>query len=648
MKWLGMALCVIAALGGWITARAAERVEDTVVVTASRVEESARTVPQSMTVIGPEELDKNQYENMAQLLQAYGFSIDSYGPSQTTSSIYIRGQRSDFSNPLDSNVLVLVNGAPIATTNLSMIPMDGIERVEVLKGAGAVQYGSSAMGGVINIIPKRGGEEFHLSAEAGGGTWNSWRALGSLSGQYKFFDFAGAVTWNRQGSNYTTGKGDLYSDTEAQSRLNYLLNFGVNFNEENRLGALIIGANDWGLGMNSNLQEEEINGGLDNKLKHINSSVNVTYDGGYEPSGLSWKFRYFNAYEQSNFEYGLNPANNSQLDITQAGGQGQVSWNWEFLTLTGGVDYTESGYSQGYNPRYTQTNTAGFFMAKLSFMDEFLVLTGGLRYDDYTFKVNGNTKDLNNTSFSGGVALNPWDWLTLRASFGESYKVPSGLYVIGYEGLYNKVEGNSDLQPEKGYGWDVGFDVRYRGLGASLTYFSTIYSDKFLYETLPNYSIRYYNGEGTSYYNGFEGQVSFDLGEFFEWDFALRPYLNFTKLLNFNDDNGNRYLNVRDFVAAFGVNFNYPEWGLEADLRFTYLGYQNEYDFNTDYPYKKIRTGGKTVGDFFISKTIYDFEDGGKFTLKAEVRNFTNENYAYRHDYPLPGRSFYIGVRYDF
>lgn len=631
-----------------VAERAAERVEDTVVVTASRLAEPEKTVPQSMTVIGPDVLDKNQYENLADLLQAFGFSIASYGPSQTDSTITIRGMRSNMSNPLASDVQVLVDGAPIATTNLALLPTDGIERIEVMRGPGAVQYGSNAMGGVINIIPKRGGDEFRLSAEAGGGTWNSWRALGSLSGKIKFFDFSGAVTWNRQGSDYTTGDGYLYPDSTADGRLNYIMNLGVNFDSENRIGAVIMGANDWGLGLTNSKLYNDVTGEQDNRIRHVNSSVDLTYRGGYEPSGLSWQFRYFNAYDQINYSYGQTPYMDSQQHVNQAGGQGQASWKWNFLTLTGGVDYTESGYAQGENPRYRQNDTAAFLLARLAFFDDMLVLTGGLRHDSYVFRVNGREKDLSNTSLSGGLALNPFDWLTLRASIGESYKVPSGLEVIGYRGQWANVEGNPDLEPEKGLGWDAGFDAHWRGLKASLTYFSTEYRDKVLPGYLPNGNTRYYNADGTSYYNGLEGNFSFDLGEFFEWDFMLRPYVAFSKLFNFNDANGDRYPNVRDFTASFGVGFDHPEWGLNADLRFTYLGYQNESRFFPDYSTEKIRSGGKTIGDFFISKTILDFEDGGKLSLKGEVRNFTNENYSYIADYPMPGRSFYVGVRYDF
>lgn len=652
-------VAVVALLCGilWVgQTLAAERVEETVVVTAGRISESTRTVPQSMVVIDSETLDKNQYENLGNLLQNYGFQILSYGPNQTSTQISIRGLRSDYSNPFDSNVLVLVNGVPIATANLSLIPMDGIEQVEILRGPGAVQYGSSALGGVINIIPKRGGEKFHLSAEGGGGTWNAYRALGSLSGRQNIFDFAGAVTWNRQGSNFTTGDGKLYPDTEVQGRLNYIMNFGVNFNEENRLGAVILGAKDWGMGLNNDLTTEERYGKLGAKTDMTNSSADINYDGGYSPSGLSWKLRYYNSYNQTSFDYGTNPLGyrNYNIDINQRGAQGQVSWNWNFLTLTGGLDYGDNEYLTNsiYNHNYQQTNTAGFGIIKLSFLEELVTLTGGIRYDAYTAKVSGKEDNMNNTSLSAGIAINPLDWLTIKASYGDSYKLPSGLYVIGYDGGGSKTIGNPDLKPEKGYGWDAGIDVHWRSLKLGLSYFSTQYTDKFVSEYSFDYNTyttetRWANADGIVYYNGLEGEISFDLGDFFEWDFALRPYFNFTKMFNYKEDDGSRLPLVRDFVAGYGVNFNHPDWGTDLDVRLNYLGYQKEPVFTGGGSEDK-RTGGKTTVDIFFAQKIYEFEDGGKFTLKAEVRNLTNENYAYRYDYPLPGRSFYVGVRYDF
>lgn len=632
-------------------ALAQEQIARKVVVTASRIEEKPDDVPQSMLVIDSEILDRNQYANLADLLQNYGLAVTSYGPSQTSSQISIRGFTSALSDPLDSNVQVLVNGTPIATVNLAMIPTDGIERIEILRGPSSVQYGSSAMGGVINIIPKKGGREFRLSAEGGGGTWNAWRALGSLSGEIKNFDFSGAVTWNRQGSNYTTGDGDLYQDTQAKSKMNYLLNFGYNFNEENRLGATILGANDWGLGQNQSLSDEQRYNGLDFSAKRVNSSFDASYDGGYAEAGLAWKLKYYNSYDLYESLYPVdNPMfmSDSSIEVVQRGFQGQASWSRKFLTLTGGVDYGHNRYYSGFSPAYTQNDTGIFGLAKLNFLDDLIVISAGARYDNYQFTVEDDSDYMNNTSLSGGIAINPLDWLTFRTNWAESFKMPSGLYVVGYSGTYG-VEPNPDLDPEKGYGWDGGVDIHFKGIRLGLTYFSTIYDNKFVSAYLPSGKSKYYNADGSTWINGLEGEVRIDMGALLDWSFTLEPYFYFTRLLNYTDPQGSKIYNTRDLVASWGINYNHEEIGLNADLRFNYLGYQKEMIYSENYerlPDK--RTGGKTVVDLFVSQRICDFKSGGKLTVKGEIRNLTNENYAYRYDFPMPGRSFYVGLRYDY
>lgn len=634
-----------------VPAKGAENLQPAVVVTASRIEEQRRAVTQQITVIGQEIIQKGQYQDIASLLQNFGFDIASYGPNQSSPQISMRGMSSSYSNPLDSNVLVLLDGTPFASTNLAMIPIDGIERIEILRGPGAVQYGSSAVGGVINVIPRKGGEKLRLSAEAGGGTWQAYRAMGLLSGEIRRMDFAASVGWSTQKKNYTTGSGRLYPNTGVDGRLGYLLNFGFNLNPENRLGLLVSGINDWGLGLSQNLEVQERYSNLDSKLRHINSFASASYTGSYKDLGLAWKVRYFNAYDQANYTYPDNNPLYSEdytINVNQRGGEGQVSWNWKFLTLVGGMDYTDSDYSSGFNPRYSQKDTAGFLMAKLAFWDEFIIFSGGLRHDLYVFKANSRERSLGNTSLSAGVALNPFDWLTIRSNLAESFKVPSGLYVVGYESPTGNVAGNPDLDPEKGLGFDVGMEARYRGLRGTLTWFATDYRDKISSRQISAQEFLYYNSSGVSHYKGLEGQLSFDLGEFFEWDFTLRPYLNFTKLFEYSDSAGQRLFHVRDFVASYGVSCECPDWGLDLDLRLNYLGYQKEYVFDSNYNRSEKRTGNITVADFFISKTIHDFGDGGKLSVRGEVRNLTNENYATYYDYPQPGRSFYLGVRYEF
>lgn len=630
---------------------AGETVAEKTIVTASRIAEAPAAVTQQVTVIDREALEKNQYENLADLLQNYGIAISSYGPSQTTSQVYLRGFASALSDPLDSCVQVLVNGSPVGTVNLAEIPAEGIERIEILSGPASVQYGSSAMGGVINIIPKRGEAKTAISAEAGGGTWHSWRAIGSLSGEKSGFDFSASAGWNRQGANYTTGDGKLYQDTEAKSRTSYIFNMGYSFNKENRIGAILLGADDWGIGQNQSLKDEQKYNGLDFTAKRVNSAFSATYDGGLETAGLKWELRYFNAYDLYKSIY---PADNpmflsdNSIDVNQTGGQGQLSWNRDFLTLTGGVDYAHNRYAAGFSPAYTQNDTGLFGLAKLNFWNNLLVISGGVRHDDYQFTVNGNSQSQSNTAFSAGLLINPLSWLGLRANWAESFKMPSGLYVVGYDGPYG-VEGNSSLEPERGYGWDAGAEIHYGTLTLGLTWFSTQYTNKFLYYTLPNGKSRYYNADGSTWLTGLEGKARLDLGALFDWDFSLAPWFYITALTDFTDPQGDMLYNTRNLTASWGLDFDYPEFSLSASLKCNYLGYQKEMVFGDNYERLPDKwTGGKTVIDFFLSKGIYDFTDGGALSVKAAIRNLTSENHAYRHDYPMPGRSFYVGLRYDY
>ena len=149
-----LAGAVLLSLAGWSGAEAADVYElEPVTVTASRYEKKDVDVASSTQVISKEALQMTGQDN---LQQALGFldsvSYVGMGPngsaiSSMTSKIVMRG--------VEDGTLVLVNGTPVnwrGKYNLEDIPADSIEKVEVVRGGGAVLYGSQATGGVINII----------------------------------------------------------------------------------------------------------------------------------------------------------------------------------------------------------------------------------------------------------------------------------------------------------------------------------------------------------------------------------------------------------------------------------------------------------------------------------------------------------------
>lgn len=129
---------------------------DQIVVTATKTARSIKNVPASVSVITAEDIKAMNVDNVDQLLVRAAGIFDSRSRGnvgQPTPTVLMRG----FSNA--SSVLVLLDGQPLndaysGVVPWSVVPMDRIERIEVVKGPGSTLYGSSAMGGVINIITK--------------------------------------------------------------------------------------------------------------------------------------------------------------------------------------------------------------------------------------------------------------------------------------------------------------------------------------------------------------------------------------------------------------------------------------------------------------------------------------------------------------
>ncbi len=171
-----------------------------VVVTATKTDKAIADVPSSITVVGPEQIERRGASNIADLVRDVpGVEVLLNG-APGAQRIMIRGEDSERS-------LILIDGQKIAE-NKSMdgapllIDPNIIERIEVLKGPASVLYGSEAIGGVVNIITKKGGAK-PLEA-AFSGTYDSstdgYQGSGSVFGLYKGFGYRISGTYSDQGN----------------------------------------------------------------------------------------------------------------------------------------------------------------------------------------------------------------------------------------------------------------------------------------------------------------------------------------------------------------------------------------------------------------------------------------------------------------
>ena len=263
-------------------------------------------------------------------------------------------------------------------------------------------------------------------------------------------------------------------------------------------------------------------------------------------------------------------------------------------------------------------------------------------------KRDGGKEDDNNLSSNVGLAFSVTENLKVRANYGEAFKMPTAEQLAGDYVAWISYLGNPDLKPEDSKTYECGFDLDYYFAGLSLTYFYTDFNDKIQVYTLPSMEQSYRNIGGATI-EGVEGLVSFDLGAYFNWNFEVRPYGSIVYLTKHQDDETREdLLYTEDIDASWGVDFSDLK-GLSAKLNFAYTGEKRveDWEYWSD-PVVIVKCGGFTVANFTISKQVYDFDKYGKLTLRGEVLNLFDKNYAYIKGYPMPGRSYFVGMRYNY
>ena len=146
--------------------------DDAVVVTATRFADSKRDLPVGVTVITDADLRRSATSNLPEILAQFGLVHIRDNAGTPSQQVDLRG----FGITGDQNTVVLVDGLRVSENELvpaqlAAIPLDAIERIEIVRGSGAVLYGGGATGGTVNIITRRpqpGDARAYASVRAGG------------------------------------------------------------------------------------------------------------------------------------------------------------------------------------------------------------------------------------------------------------------------------------------------------------------------------------------------------------------------------------------------------------------------------------------------------------------------------------------------
>ena len=263
--------CVMSAFAG-ATALAPALADELpeIVVTADRVEEPIGQTGASVTVIPAAEVEKLGSKGVADVLRGVaGLDIDEAGGVGSVTQVRLRA-----ANP--GETLVLIDGVrvgnPTSTDgsvdfgNLSAVD---VERIEILRGPQSALYGSDAMGGVINIITRKGGKTPHRSVTLEGGSYGTLSTRASMSG--------GDDRWT-----YALGVNALHSDGFPR--------YGYRIDRPISAGAPVA---DGGLGLFAlpplPADDPTDKGGIERALL-LQASDNVTIDFGFSAFGNALRF----------------------------------------------------------------------------------------------------------------------------------------------------------------------------------------------------------------------------------------------------------------------------------------------------------------------------------------------------------------------
>ena len=425
--------------------------DDLITVVASGSGERIDEQGQSITVIGDEELERQQATDILPVLErAPGVTVSRNGPIGGFSAVRIRGSEAE-------QVLVLVDGvrvndpsSPGGGFDFSNLLADNISKIELLRGSNSVVWGSQAVGGVIALTTGDARDNIRLRGEYG--TYDTFNVSGSAS------QTIGPVAASVSGGYYdTTGFSSFAGGTENDGFNQAYVNGRLSANITDELSAELRGR--YADGRTQTDGFDPVTFVFTDTDEYQDTEQ---YSGYAELAYTGTAFQLHGGYSLSDVDRrNYNPAFGDDPGFF---GKGRT----ERFELRGNADLTDrfalTFGAESENSRLDTGTTAktGIDSAYglLSFGSDALNLSAGLRVDDHeqfgtevTFGANG----------SFDIA----DSWRVKASYGEGFKAPTLFQLLGDLG-------NPDLSPEKSRSYDIGIEHGFRqsGVFAALTLFN--------------------------------------------------------------------------------------------------------------------------------------------------------------------------------
>ncbi|MDA3785286.1 MAG: TonB-dependent receptor [Deltaproteobacteria bacterium] len=657
-KWIGILVGGLI-LGGqplWADSREADGqsvMMDEVVVTAGRLAEPLRSQTASVLIIDGHEIATSPARNLGDLLAQKGLGYIKKYPGGLT-SMGIRGFKTDtHGNDLRGHVLVLLDGRRAGTGNVAKISTANIQRLEIIRGPAAVQYGSAAMGGVVNVITRQGQKEPAAQVRVTLASHGGSEAAMALSGQQGSLDYAAAFS-RATLDDYQDGSGQTFSNSGYHRQDAYSANLGYAFHPDQRLGLIITGYEGDHLGNPGSLSQNDLDNYKDARLY----SGDLVYSGAHKEK-LSWLLRYFQGQDRdlwhdpvasnaSGWDNGIA----AMQKTAHQGSQVQGSMDLDWAQVTAGLDWADYAMENTWTPQETEyENRAGFILVKGRFLDQRLIVDGGLRYDTYEVAMlepaGQREKESRLTPSVGMAYLLSRAWQA-RLHYGQAFVMPGADQLAAdYTTWGRHYRGNPHLRPESSRTWEAG--IHYYGplLAAGLSSFHTSFDDKI--EVVAVEGIYSWDNVGRATVGGVEGEFSCDIGAWLAWPYEVKLFAGLLYHHTYEDQVTQQDLKyIHEWQGSCGLSVTDYD-GFSGRLSFTYSGPQIIDDRQSSIvPTPVVEKGGFTVAQVSVVKRLLALDKAGALSLRADIANLLDTEYAYVKGYPMPGRVFSLGLEWGY
>ncbi|HEY0504078.1 MAG TPA: TonB-dependent vitamin B12 receptor [Lysobacter sp.] len=576
---------------------------DQVVVTATRTAQTQDQALAAVTVIDRAQIERLQPASLPDLLTGRaGISIANNGGVGKSTSVFLRGTESD-------HVLVLVDGIKIGSAtsggaSLQDIPVEQIERIEIVRGPFSSLYGSEALGGVIQIFTRRPQGAFSPSLSAAVGSEDTQRVSAGAGGRGESGWYAvHAAHQDTDGINAYRGTRNFDPDKDGYRNTSLTLQGGWRFNPR------------WDADLRAFRAEgrNEYDGSANNEADTVQQVVGgrVRYAPGERTrftasAGTSADLseNFLDGVYSSNFDTRRELAS-LQADLGIGPGLLTLGFDWLHDEVESNTDYA----------RDRRINRGVFGQWQQAFGDQ--SLQASVRRDDDS-QFGGET--------TGSVL---WGWnftqaLRLSASYGTAFKAPTfnELYFPGY--------GNPGLGPETSRSVELGLRGEHGWGTWSVNAFDTTIDDMIAFDsTLGDFGGP--NNIDRARIRGVEVVAGTELAG---WD--LRTSLTWLDPRNDGDNPNHDNLLPRRAkqVGRIDADRGFGRFSVGASVS----GAGERYDnlANT------TRMGGYGLADL---RAGWAFDDA--WSLQASVANVFDKRYETAALYNQPGRTWLLTLRYQ-